>query len=407
MSGVTTSAARLPQAPAAPGSGLPQHSRRFFLSVVLSAAVVGASAAITSAPASRSDWSLFTLLLVGAAIAHYFVVHVAKNQIFHVGLVFTVAAAVSLPPRLVVAMCLTQHLFDWAKERYAWYIQTFNIGNYLFAALGAHYVASLAPTGGGVADELGGAAIGVSACAAFVLTNHVLLAQMLNLARGWSFRESSLFKIETLATDFILALFGLAVAILWQLDPWALPIACAPLLLVQRALTIPLLWAEARIDAKTGLFNIHHFNRQLESELARAARFGRPLSLLMADLDLLREVNNRYGHLAGDAVLKGVADILRLELRDYDVAARFGGEEFVVLLPETSLEDAVTMAERIRGVVEEHSFSVDSAGEPVRATLSIGAATFLCDEKTAKELVHEADLALYRAKSGGRNRVSG
>jgi diguanylate cyclase (GGDEF)-like protein len=141
--------------------------------------------------------------------------------------------------------------------------------------------------------------------------------------------------------------------------------------------------------------------------MARASRFERPLSVLMADLDLLRDVNNRYGHLAGDAVLKGVADILRQELRDYDVPARFGGEEFIVLLPETSFDDAVTLAERIRRVVEEHPFPIESAGEPVRATVSVGAATFLCDDKTAKDLVHEADLALYRAKTGGRNRVSG
>jgi diguanylate cyclase (GGDEF)-like protein len=406
MSGIGTSAARLPQVPASPSTGLPRRAWPFFLAVVLGGVVLGATVGLTPARTASKDWSLFALVLAGAAVAHYFVVHVAKNQIFHVGLVFTVAAAVTLPPRLIVAMCLAQHAFDWAKERYAWYIQIFNIANYLLAALAAHYVASLG-TDAGVSANLPGAAIGVAACAAFVLTNHALLAQMLNLARGWSLRESGLFKGETLATDFVLALFGLSVAIFWRLDPWALPIVCAPLVLVHRALTVPLLWAEARIDAKTGLFNVHHFNRQLESELARASRFERPLSVLMADLDLLRDVNNRYGHLAGDAVLKGVADILRQELRDYDVPARFGGEEFIVLLPETSFDDAVTLAERIRRVVEEHPFPIESAGEPVRATVSVGAATFLCDDKTAKDLVHEADLALYRAKTGGRNRVSG
>src|SRR5205085_3337223 len=106
--------------------------------------------------------------------------------------------------------------------------------------------------------------------------------------------------------------------------------------------------AEARLDPKTGLFNARHLEFALADEMDRARRFGRPLSVLVADLDLLRNVNNTYGHLAGDAVLTTIGKIFRSHLRSYDVATRFGGEEFAILLPETGEESALAIAERIR-----------------------------------------------------------
>src|SRR4029079_10329291 len=120
----------------------------------------------------------------------------------------------------------------------------------------------------------------------------------------------------------------------WHGNPWLIPFAVAPLLLIHRSLSVPRLQEEARVDAKTGLFNARHFATALNEELTRAARFERPLSLVMADLDLLRDINNTYGHLAGDAVLQGIAEVFRAHLRHYDVHARLGGGEFVLLLPE-------------------------------------------------------------------------
>jgi diguanylate cyclase (GGDEF)-like protein/putative nucleotidyltransferase with HDIG domain len=131
------------------------------------------------------------------------------------------------------------------------------------------------------------------------------------------------------------------------------------------------------------------------------------MSLIMADLDLLRDINNSYGHLAGDAVLKGIAEIFRQQLRHYDVPARFGGEEFSILLPETPPEQAMEIAERIRRAVAEREFEVETASEPIRATVSLGVAAFPKDGVDANELIHQADLAVYRAKLQGRNRVLG
>src|SRR5262249_41789349 len=149
---------------------------------------------------------------------------------------------------------------------------------------------------------------------------------------------------------------GVLVTSTWHTNRWLVPLALAPLLLIHRSLVVPVLEEEARVDAKTGLFNTRYFTGALGDELDRAARFQRPLSVLMIDLDLLREINNSYGHLAGDAVLQGIAGIFRKELRHCDVPARFGGEEFCILLPETSRDTAVEIAERIRRAVAAHEF---------------------------------------------------
>src|SRR5881397_3803913 len=122
-------------------------------------------------------------------------------------------------------------------------------------------------------------------------------------------------------------------AALWNSNAWVIPFVLAPLLLIHRSLSVPQLQAEARVDPKTGLFNARYFAATLAEELGRAQRFERPLTLIMADLDLLRDINNNYGHLAGDAVLKRIAETFRTHLRHYDVPARFGGEEFAILLP--------------------------------------------------------------------------
>ena len=100
-------------------------------------------------------------------------------------------------------------------------------------------------------------------------------------------------------------------AAFWDQNPWLIPFALAPLLVVHRSLSVPMLEPEARVDPKTGLFNARYFATALADEFGRAERFGRPLALLMADLDLLRDINNSYGHLAGDAVLKGIAEVFR------------------------------------------------------------------------------------------------
>ncbi len=235
--------------------------------------------------------------------------------------------------------------------------------------------------------------------------NHAMLAPMLVLGEGHSIRESGLFSFHGLTTELVLAALGVVLATFWNGNPWLIPFAVAPILLIHRSLSVPQLEAEARVDPKTGLFNARHFGQELNEEITRAQRFERPLALIMADLDLLRDINNTYGHLAGDAVLKGIAEVFRMHLRHYDVPARFGGEEFSILLPETSAEEAFEIAERIRKEVAARAFDVETSSQPIRATISIGVAAYPRDGQDANELIHQADLAVYRAKLQGRNRV--
>jgi diguanylate cyclase (GGDEF)-like protein len=243
----------------------------------------------------------------------------------------------------------------------------------------------------------------MGAVATYVLLNNGGFAMILHLARGHSPRE--ILNTPTLLADAALACLGVALAVFWRVDAYLVPFAIAPIFLLHASLHLPQLQEEARVDAKTELFNARHFTEALTEELTRARRFNRPLSVIVADLDLLRNVNNTYGHLAGDAVLAGVAEIIRSHIRPYDVAARFGGEEFAIVLPETSLREADEIAERIREAVANTPIWAESARHYVDATLSLGVACFPAHGREPDDLLHNADVASYRAKVLGRNRV--
>jgi len=160
----------------------------------------------------------------------------------------------------------------------------------------------------------------------------------------------------------------------------------------------------SRTDGLTGLENRRSIEKQLEIMFAHGERLSEPLSCVMCDLDRFKSVNDEHGHQAGDAVLKQFAGILKREAREIDIVGRYGGEEFIVLLPGTVLDAAVTFAERVRKQIEAHTFVFD--GGAIRRTVSIGVAGYPhprishCDG-----LVRAADDALYVAKETGRNRV--
>jgi diguanylate cyclase (GGDEF)-like protein/putative nucleotidyltransferase with HDIG domain len=352
-------------------------------------------------------WERFALLAAGAALAQLFVVRSPRNQSYHTSYAFFVAAALLLPPELIILVGVVANIPEWLKERYPWYIQSFNIFNFTLNMLGAWRAFTLVSEHSGLGRDLGFALGGLAACVVFVVLNHIVLATMLHLARGHSLRETGLFTAESFTIELVLTALGVALATFWIDNKWLIPVALSPLLVVHRSLSVPQLEAEARVDAKTGLFNARHFANALAEEIGRAVRFNRPLSLIMADLDLLRDVNNSYGHLAGDAVLQGIAEVFRQQLRHYDIPARFGGEEFAILLPETGADQAHDIAERIRRSVAAHRFDVETSSEPISVTVSIGISCFPQDATDANELIHQADLAVYRAKLQGRNRVLG
>ena len=156
-------------------------------------------------------------------------------------------------------------------------------------------------------------------------------------------------------------------------------------------------------DTLTDLYNRRHFVEIADKEIARAARHRRPLALCIVDVDLFKPVNDRHGHIAGDEVLRQIADVLRQHVRSEDMAARIGGEEFAVLLQECGAEAAAGFAERLRNAIADSWFA--PGGERQRITVSIGIATLAPARETRAALMAAADVALYRAKHDGRNCV--
>ena len=389
-------------------SGLPLAAQVCLL-LVWTAALVACVWAVRSAAAlDASEWRLAILLAAGAAGAQLFVVVTPRNQSYHMTPVLVVAAALLPPPPLIVFVAFFQHVPEWLKERYPWYIQTFNIANYALSGLATHqvFVVIRSSGAGAVPDpDFRFFLAGVAAAATFVAVNHTLLAVVLKYARGHTLRGTGLFTLQSLSMDFVLALLGVVLAEIWLDNPWLAVLVLAPLVLVHRTLALPKLEAEARQDPKTELFNARYFSELLDEALERARREGQSLSLLVADLDLLREINNAYGHLGGDEVLVGVARIFQAHLGPHDAAARFGGEEFALLLPDTTTQEAAAVAERIRAAVGAARFEVETSSEPISATVSIGVASFPEDASSAQDLIYRADVAAYRAKAQGRNRV--
>ena len=159
------------------------------------------------------------------------------------------------------------------------------------------------------------------------------------------------------------------------------------------------------IDPLTGLYNRTFFFSAVEREIARSARSGRGFCLLMMDLDDLKLINDRHGHFFGDRVLRGVGDVIRSGGRRIDTAARYGGDEFVVLLPETDPTGAYVLAEKIRQEVAELSVPVGASA--IRPSVSIGVVSYPDDGRTSDELMITADTSMYRSKRAGKNRVTG
>lgn len=159
----------------------------------------------------------------------------------------------------------------------------------------------------------------------------------------------------------------------------------------------------SRIDGLTQLFNRSHWQSRLSEEFSRAARYQTPLSLIMFDLDHFKKVNDTYGHLGGDAVLCAVSRVVKSSLRENDIAGRYGGEEFGIILPNTPEAGAMVVAERIRAAIEASPIPFED--REIKATSSLGVTEYRQGVVDCEELIAQADAALYKAKESGRNRV--
>ena len=297
------------------------------------------------------------------------------------------------------------HLGEWLWHRYPWYIQSFNIAAFAITTLLTELAYQLLMA---VPVDFMGIRRAVAillAMAVFTFVNHLLVGLVIKWARGQSLSQSGVFTLSTLTIDFGLLCLGASASMVAQVNPAAMVFIVVVAYLVQNALRVPALERKTELDSKTGLYNAQHFDQAVQKELARAQKQDRPITVVMADLDRLRDLNNTYGHLAGDAVLKKIAQILQALARDNDVVSRFGGEEFGILLPDTTPEEAFIQAEAMRKAIEAAEFTITTHDNPIKATMSFGVAGRSGTQQSAKELIHLADIAVYHAKHTGRNRV--
>lgn len=360
-----------------------------------------------------SQWLAFVAFTAAATLTQLFKANAPNRKLYYPNLVFVFAGLLILHPFLFAVLVIVSYSIEWAKERLTnspdlrdWYLQPFNVAMIIISGASARLVITLLAPNAFEPVGLPSVAAVLLAAVVFVTTNQVFLALALVLARGMSWREVAGADVENVQADLIHTLLGYIVAIVWNINPWLVFPTVAPLFLTYRALMVPQLKKDAATDSKTGLWNAGHFAKLFASELERTKRFGHLLALIVADLDLLRNINNTYGHLAGDTVLAAIGQIIRSTLRDYDIAARFGGEEFTIALPETELAEAVEIAERLRQAIETADFEVRTSETPIHATMSFGVASFPKDGATINDLIHQADLAVYQAKLRGRNCVA-
>jgi diguanylate cyclase (GGDEF)-like protein len=239
------------------------------------------------------------------------------------------------------------------------------------------------------------------------LGHHTLIVLAVKLTSPSAKISELEFNRAALNADFAQLDLGILITVAVGVNPVLALFGLPTVLLVRRFLVHEVLVAEARIDAKTGLLNVSTWEREAETEVSRALRTRSPLAILLVDIDHFKTVNDTHGHLVGDRVLRAVTDGLTSQLRDYDRAGRFGGEEFVVLLPQTSQRDAHSIADRLRGHIAAMAVPVNDKDNAatVSLTISVGVAGMDGMSGELEDLLSAADAALYYAKQAGRNRT--
>jgi diguanylate cyclase (GGDEF)-like protein len=239
--------------------------------------------------------------------------------------------------------------------------------------------------------------------------HNVLLATAIKLSDPAARVRDLVLNREALQADLAEIDLGILITVVVAVDPALAVFAVPTVLLARRFMMHDQLVAKSRIDTKTGLLNAATWESEAAAEISRAVRTRSPVSVALIDIDHFKAVNDTYGHLVGDKVLRALSDAFREQLRDYDLAGRFGGEEFVVLLPQTDEADALSIAERLRTHVAGMSVPADDSARPgtfVSLTVSVGVAALGAAGNEVTDLLAAADAALYYAKQTGRNKTT-
>jgi diguanylate cyclase (GGDEF)-like protein len=386
---------------------LPRQAQVLIFATVSAGAALAIAATVVN-PGAGVDLPLLLVAVLLCGGANLFEVFAPGHYSLQPNFAFFFWGAVLLPPWAIAVLAACCFLPGWAAKHNPWFKVAFNIGNYLVAGLAAHAIVSAAGVfGGGGAPELSGVAALGAAAVAFTFLNHLLIVFVASFASGSPVKRALHQLADGLPLDVPLAITGACLAVLWETGPAMALLALGPIALVYRALLVPQLEHRARTDPKTGLYNFTHFSEQMEATLEDAHRHGGTLAVVVVDLDHLREINNRFGHLVGDRVILAVAEALASTGAPNATAARFGGEEFCLLLPGASVEEARQYAETVRERVAAMSFREDDrvGGAAATVTLSAGISSFPDHGDTQEALLKAADRAVYEAKAAGRNRV--
>ena len=394
---------------------------RAYVAAVPAAGLVLAVAAAAATAWVPADLARFGLLLSCGSVS---VVATQRIAYLQSGLVrdflsaWVLPVAVLLPP--VYAMVIPAPLLiltQWRVHRGPVYRRVFTaaaIGlaygaaSLVFHAIPPSIAGSRLGTGTHVLTWI--AAVAVAEATGWLLHN-VLIVTAVKLSDPAARIAGVALNREALLVDFAQMDLGILITVVVAVNPVLAVLTVPTVLLARRFMMHAQLLAKARMDTKTGLLNASTWEHEAEREIARAVRTHGPLCVALLDLDHFKMVNDTHGHLVGDKALRAVSGVLNEQMRSYDVAGRFGGEEFAVLLPQTREAQALTIAERLRTVIAALSVPVDEddpEGACVRVTVSIGVAALDRAGTGAADLtalLAAADSALYRAKQDGRNKT--
>jgi diguanylate cyclase (GGDEF)-like protein len=398
---------------------LPRSLIAFVVAVILVDAVVLAVSATTT-PVGAHDLEVFGLLLACNAATVELTRRTSEPEghVKDVHAVWELPVVILLPlPYALLMPAIRLALIQWRIRRTAVYRRVFSA-----AAIGLSYAgASLAFRGTGRLvpglDPLALAAGSrvtawlalVALCAVVQLAvNQYLIFAVVRATNPETRVREFIFSAQTLRTDLTETSMAVLATLAIAISPATVVVALPLATLLQRSAVHSQLIKDARNDSKTGLLNAATWERSATAEIARAVRTRTQLAVALLDVDRFKVINDTYGHLTGDEVLKEIAHTLKSMLREYDLAGRFGGEEFALLLPQTRAVDAFRIAERVRSAIASLPIIAPGAtgGERVHVTVSIGVAALDAGSKREyAELMAAADAALYRAKGCGRDQV--
>lgn len=396
---------------------VPSAVKRVVLTVDVFATLLAIGSIAAFNETSNRQLGIFALLVIASTLfeeisARVETLRFRLNIAMHADLtsVWTFAAAVVLPLYLVLPLFLIVRFHMWFRHHKASgatpYRLVFTGATIWIGIVAAHMVVRTLSHGAVMAA--GPRALGVIAAAmlVFAATNIGLVYLVMVVASGrdktppfWSlWRENAL--------EFASLCIGGMAALSLIFQPWFLILVIPPMALLQRSVLTKELQIAATTDAKTGLLNAVTWQELAERELTRSRRENYSAAMLIIDMDNFKVINDSHGHLIGDAVLKAVAALLGDELREYDTIGRFGGEEFVALLPRVDALDALAISDRVLQAIRDLRIPLRGTDETLSGlSASIGVACYPQQGDQVEDLLHVADAALYRAKREGRDRV--